>query len=71
VSQILPFSFILLLPPDPPALAEELDGGASGIFRINSTPDSMAVMICSCGKGTRDWSGLSIAQFNAIVDWFG
>lgn len=62
---VRPDAFSLLVPPDPPAIADPA-GGASGITAITSTPSTIVIFI-SLGKGTGARLALSITQFNDIL----
>lgn len=66
VSQIFPIALSFLTPPEPPAGAFP-DGGALGIMRDNSTPESTVVMVTSAGSGTGERFGVSMVQLRAMV----
>lgn len=66
VSQIFPVAFSVFAPPEPPDEAVR-KGGASGMLRRMSTPESVVVMFISFGRGTGERLGLSIVQFSAMV----
>jgi hypothetical protein len=68
VSQTFPKDLSLLTPPDPPARSPSPDGGASGIIRDSSTPESTVVILISSGNGTGERLGVSMVQLRAIAE---
>jgi hypothetical protein len=66
VSQIFPSALSFLLPPDPPA-DEVLVGGASGMPRETSTPESTVVIVISFGRGIGERLEFSIVQLSAMI----